>query len=140
MMRKDHFVLAAGLLLAAGAYATAGVAYAAHEEEHESSKAASHERESSDKPDGNALTPGATHAVTLSNQGSKPVGDIEIKFTGSNPGDFMQSNNCGETLKGQASCVISVMFAPRTSGAKSATMEIHTSGGSQYVYLTGTGG
>ncbi len=138
MMKPNHFVLTAGILLAASAYAV-GTAYAAEEEQHENAKAASHEQESKGKHDGEALVPGVARPVTLSNQGNKTVEGIEIRFSGNNPREFTQSNNCGEELKGKSSCVISVIFAPRTPGAKSATMEIHTTGGSKYVYLTGAG-
>lgn len=137
MMRSKHFVLAASLLFGAGTYAVAGVAYAGHDDEHESSKAASHEQESHDR-DHAELAPGVAHPVTLSNQGTASL-EVEIRFLGTDRSDFRQTNNCGERLKGNGSCVINVTFMPRAPGAKSATMEIHTSGGTKYVYLTGTG-
>ena len=37
------------------------------------------------------------------------------------------------------SCTISVTFQPRTRGEKSATMEVHTSGGDESVDLAGSG-
>lgn len=143
MKRYNHFALAAGLLLAAGSCAMASAAYARDDDAHESSRAASHEHESHDAAasrDGgsSAMAPGTSRPLTLSNRGTRAL-EIDIRFLGKNPGDFTQTNNCGETLKGQDSCVINVQFVPRAPGARSATMEIHTSGGTQYVYLTGVG-
>ena len=154
MIKRSHLILTAGMLVAATSYAASGAAYAAHEEEHEHARAHRHEHEAHDdakvrqhrerddrsdeKDDDTRLVPGVSHPVTLSNQGSFPL-DVEIKFRGANPRDFAQNNDCGEKLQGQSKCVINVTFAPRTRGAKSATMEIHTSGGTKYVYLTGTG-
>lgn len=149
MMNSNHFVLAAGLLLAASACAMASAAYAGDEDPHESSQAASHEHEadhrgaSGEQQASHAggstnMAPGAYRPLTLSNTGVRPM-EIDIRFLGKDPGDFTQTNNCGERLKGQDSCVINVQFVPRAPGAKSATMEIHTPGGTQYVYLTGVG-
>lgn len=137
MTRSRPFVLAASVVLAAGTCAMASMAYGAREEQHESSEAKSHEHESS-AHENTGLTPGVPHPVTLSNQGATAL-EVEIRFLGKDPRDFTQTNNCGERLKAQGSCVINVTFAPRAPGARSATMEIHTSGGTKYVYLTGTG-
>lgn len=148
MMKSNHFVLAAGLLLAASTCAMAGAAYAGDEDEHESSRAAHHEHEAQHRgashdqeashDGGGDMAPGASRPLTLSNTGTKPL-EIDIRFMGNDPRDFSQTSNCGERLAGQGSCVINVIFAPRTPGKKSATMEIHTSGGTKYVYLTGVG-
>lgn len=149
MMKSNHFVLAAGVLLATSTCVMASAAYAHDEDAHESSRAARHEHESANSEarhagqsshdgDNTDMAPGTSRPVTLSNRGTRPV-EIDIRFLGKNPGDFTQTNNCGERLKGQGSCVINVQFVPRAPGAKSATMEIRTSGGTQDVQLTGTG-
>lgn len=154
MMKFNYFSLAVSMTLAAGIYAMAGAAYAHRDDDHESSEAVTHEheharhqrgshdRDSHDRDsrhgDDTDLAPGDAHPVTLSNQGAAPL-EVDIRFRGKDPRDFTQTNNCGERLKGQDSCVIKVTFAPRAPGAKSAMMEIHTSGGTKYVYLTGTG-
>ncbi len=137
-MKPNKFALIASMIFAAGAYATGGVAYADREDQKENSKAASHERERSGK-DGGELLQGVPHPVTLSNLGNKPLKEIEIRFTGKDPTDFVQSNNCGEELKQSGSCVINVTFMPRSKGTKTATMVVRTSGGTKSVYLTGTG-
>lgn len=88
---------------------------------------------------GTAVKSGTSKAVTLSNLGNQPLRNINVKFGGNNPGDFSQTNNCGRILGNGKSCVINVTFMPKTTGSKSATLEVHTSGGAQVVYLTGTG-
>lgn len=82
---------------------------------------------------------GTLKTLTLTNQSSQPLGNITITFSGTDAGDFSQMNNCGGSLAAGGSCTISVIFLPKTSGPKSATMEITSSGGGQAVYLTGTG-
>lgn len=149
-MERNHLMLGiAGFLLASGAYVTANVAYAEgrdHREtrkteskKQESKKQDSREREEAGDRDRRELVAGVPHAVTLSNLSNLPLKKIEIEFRGQDRGDFRQTNNCGEELKQKASCTINVTFAPRSPGAKTATMEVHTSGGNQAVYLTGTG-
>ncbi len=81
---------------------------------------------------------GVSQALKLSNSGIKAE-ELEINFSGKDAGEFRQTNDCGEKLAGKASCTITVTFAPKTRGDKSATMEIHTSGGTQSVPLSGTG-
>lgn len=91
---------------------------------------------------GGPPAPGPTGAVqdlTLSNLGSVPLDHINIRFRGADSRDFSQNNNCGRSVGGGGSCVISVTFRPHTPGPKSATMEIFTSGGSKAVDLAGTG-
>lgn len=138
MMKFNRFVLAASILLAAGTCGMASTSAAARDDDHESARAGSHERERSSDGDHTGLVPGVSVPVTLSNQSNESL-EVDIRFQGNDPRDFTQTNNCGEKLMGQSSCVINVTFAPLASGARSATMEIHTSGGTKYVYLTGTG-
>lgn len=141
-MKRNGFLLGMlGISLGFAAYAAATAVYAEsneHEDRHEAKKADSKEHEDR-KAEGNQLLKGVPHAVRLSNLSNKPLEEIEIRFSGKNKGDFRQTNNCGEKLAGNASCVISVTFVPRTPGPKSAAMEVHTSGGNQVVYLSGTG-
>ncbi len=136
-MKRNGFLLGMVSISLGFAACAATAAYAGsneREDRHEARKAASKEHEGS-----NELKAGVLHAVRLSNLGNKPLEEIEIRFSGKDKGDFRQTNNCGEKLSGNASCVINVSFMPRTPGPKSATMEVHTSGGNQVVYLTGTG-
>jgi hypothetical protein len=85
--------------------------------------------------------------VTLSNNVNAALDNIAITFTGTNAGDFGQTNTCGETsttdgsLTAFQSCTISVTFTPTVSGAESATMNVADSatGSPQLVTLSGTG-
>jgi len=125
----------AGVVLAAGAYAAANAAYAEGKDAKENEKADVKEREADTKD----MPKGVPRTVTLTNASSMTIKELEVELSGKDRRDFSQSNNCGEELKGKASCTISVLFMPRTPGPKAATMEVHSSGGSTVVYLTGTG-
>jgi centrosomal CEP192-like protein len=80
--------------------------------------------------------------VTVKNTGYGPVTISSITISGSNAGDFAQSNNCGSSLAAGASCTISVTFTPTTLGNESATLNItdDATGSPQTVSLSGTGG
>lgn len=136
-MKRNKFLLSiVSTFLVFGAYATSNVAYG------ESGEHAAHRKEATkgtSKGESDELTRGVPHAITLSNLTNKPVREIEIGFSGKDSRDFHQQNNCGEKLAGEASCTINVTFDPKSPGAKSATMTVHTSAGDKDVYLTGTG-
>lgn len=77
------------------------------------------------------LTNSGTAALTLSG----------ISFSGPNPGDFAQTNNCiGSTLQPAATCAINVTFTPTAVGNRSAMMSIGSNapGSPQTYSLTGT--
>ena len=78
--------------------------------------------------------------VTLTNSGG-PLAMGGITFTGANPGDFSQTNNCGTSLPPNSSCTINVVFDPQGLGGRSATMQIADSDPTspQTVNLGGTG-
>src|ERR1019366_6703194 len=72
-------------------------------------------------------TPGSTsavQAVALSNGTSSSVSISSIAVTGTNNGDFAQTNNCGTTLAAGASCSIDLTFTPTAAGARSATLTV----------------
>ena len=77
--------------------------------------------------------------LTLSNSGSTAVTGISVAVTGVNAGDFGQTNNCGTTLAGSSSCTINVTFTPTGYGARTATVTVTDSAGTQSSSLTGTG-
>jgi hypothetical protein len=56
-------------------------------------------------------------------------------------GPFSQTNNCGTTLAAAASCTVSVVYAPTTSGVQTGTITVTETGSStpQVAALTGTG-
>ena len=85
---------------------------------------------------GNSSSP---QPFTLTNGNSTALTSIAISFTGTNTGDFSQSNNCGTSLAANSSCTINVKFTPAGYGARSATMKVTGSAGTQTSSLTGTG-
>ena len=87
------------------------------------------------------LSASATQAVTVSNTGGAPLGILGVTFTGLNPGDFVQTNNC-TTVAANSTCTINVSFKPVAIGARSATLTISTNDPSHQtlgVTVTGTG-
>jgi len=80
--------------------------------------------------------------VTLTNYASKAVTISGGDITGSNASSFrLQSTTCQHSLPAGASCTINIVFAPKSAGAKSATLEVNDNGGAspQTVSLSGTG-
>lgn len=89
---------------------------------------------------------GSSQPVTLSSTGGEDLSfTSEPTFSGTNAGDFSQTNTCGTTLPATISpddtCTISVSLTPSVYGPESATMNItdNATGGSQKVTLTGSG-
>jgi ASPM-SPD-2-Hydin domain-containing protein len=68
-----------------------------------------------------------------------PIGSVT--FTGANPGDFGQTNNCGGSVAAKSSCTISVTFTPSAAGTRTATLNVNDSANNspQTATLTGTG-
>src|SRR2546423_10934727 len=67
----------------------------------------------------------AAQAVTLSNPSGTALAITSIGFTGTNPGDFGQTNNCPlspSTLAANGTCTINVTFTPTATGSRSATL------------------
>ncbi len=79
--------------------------------------------------------------ITMTNVGTSPVSITQVAITGTNPGDFAQTNNCGSTVPSHGSCTISVTFKPTATGARSASVSVTDNGGGspQSVPLAGTG-
>jgi FG-GAP-like repeat/Abnormal spindle-like microcephaly-assoc'd, ASPM-SPD-2-Hydin len=79
--------------------------------------------------------------VTLINHASVALNIFGVHLTGSEPGAFAQTNTCGTSVPAQGRCTISVTFAPKKSGQKTATLNVSDDGGSspQTVTLSGTG-
>jgi hypothetical protein len=92
--------------------------------------------------------PALTFAAMLVNQTTTPQ-TITVANTGGTTatlqtpvisGDFAISNNtCGSTLAANTACSISVTFTPTASGARSGTLSLTDSAGTQTAQLTGTG-
>jgi hypothetical protein len=79
--------------------------------------------------------------ATLTNYGKAAVSIQHVHFTGTNPGAFAQSNNCGASVPVGGSCSINVTFTPKSKGPKSAILDVNDNGGGspQKVTLSGTG-
>ena len=75
--------------------------------------------------------------VTLSNTGTGPLANVSIAAP---TGDFAQTNNCGSQVNAGASCTITATFTPTVTGARSGSININDSLGTQTVQLSGTGG
>jgi len=86
--------------------------------------------------------PGATASVKLTNIGNASLTSLSVAVTGANASDFaITSNNCRATLKESASCVVSVVFTPGATGARTASLAFTDSafGSPQTVALSGAG-
>ncbi|HEV2177808.1 MAG TPA: choice-of-anchor D domain-containing protein [Terriglobia bacterium] len=79
--------------------------------------------------------------ITLTNKGSVAVSISKISITGTNSGDFAETNTCGGSVAGGASCFITVTFTPAAKGKRTADVSISDNGGGspQTVALSGTG-
>ena len=84
------------------------------------------------------VTSGASAAkiVTVSNDGAAPL-SVSGASTGSS--QFQPTNGCSTAVAPGASCDISVVFDPSSTGAKTGTLSITTDGGNRTVSLTGSG-
>ena len=87
-------------------------------------------------------TPSATRAVALTNTGNAPLNLTALNVTGTNAGEFSQTNNCpvGGALAAGANCTISTRFAPAAAGPRAAKLSLTSNAaGSPAVDLKGTG-
>jgi FG-GAP-like repeat/Cep192 domain 4/FG-GAP repeat len=84
-------------------------------------------------------TASAGRLVTLTNGSPNSLSISSISFTGANPGDFSQTNNCGSSLSAKASCNISVKFTPTNINTRTASLTISDNAGTQTVAIKGVG-
>jgi hypothetical protein len=79
--------------------------------------------------------------VQLTNLGTTTLKIQQIAIKGTNPADFSQTNNCGNSVPPGGSCTIQVTFTPKAKGKRSASLQVSDNGGGspQRVRLTGTG-
>jgi photosystem II stability/assembly factor-like uncharacterized protein len=80
----------------------------------------------------------AAQAVVLANNSSTALAISSIAASG----DYAETDDCGSSLAGGASCTISVTFTPTASGSRTGLVTISdnaASGSSQTVQLTGFG-
>jgi phospholipase C len=81
-------------------------------------------------------------SITLTNVAA--TGNLKItniSVTGTNSGDFAQTNNCPASLAPAQSCTITVTFTPSAIGSRSANVSVTDNGGGspQAVPLSGNG-
>ncbi len=79
--------------------------------------------------------------VTLMNTGNVALTITSISITGTNKGDFAQTNNCGTSVSAGGSCVITVTFTPVAVGTRNAAVSItdNAPGSPQTASVTGVG-
>jgi hypothetical protein len=83
-------------------------------------------------------TKSAVQTVTVTNTGASTM-SISIVEGGFNPTSFPETTTCGASLAAAANCTVSVQFSPGGSGARSATITLTDSYGTQSITLSGTG-
>ena len=79
-------------------------------------------------------SPSASKTFTLRNTSRSAV-SVDI----STDGDFSQTNTCGGSVPGRGNCVITVTFMPSATGARSGTLSVVDTAGTQTGSLQGTG-
>jgi hypothetical protein len=86
-------------------------------------------------------TTSQAQAVTVTNSGTATLNFTSITITGSNPGDFAQTNNCGTSLGVGLVCSINVTFTPTNIGSRTASVSLsdNAPNSPQTVALNGTG-
>ncbi len=86
-------------------------------------------------------TTSAPHNATLTNNLTTALTINTITFTGTNPGDYGQTNTCGGSVPAHGHCTISVTFTPTATGSRTATLNVNDSANNspQTVSLAGTG-
>jgi Big-like domain-containing protein/VCBS repeat protein/centrosomal CEP192-like protein len=79
-------------------------------------------------------------AVTLSVTNAVTLNIATIAVSGTNSGDFSESDNCGTSVLGDASCTINVKFQPTTAGTRSASLTVtdNAADSPESITLTGT--
>ena len=89
----------------------------------------------------NVGTTSATQLVTLNNTGSAALSITSIAVTGTNAGDFAQTNTCGASVAAGGNCSISVTFTPTAAGSRGASVTItdNAAGSPHTVALSGAG-
>ena len=92
-------------------------------------------------PGANVGGTAAPQVVTVTNTGDGALTIRSIGISGAAAGDYTQTNNCLRAIAPGASCAITVGFAPRGYGVRSAALTLHDDGpgGAQTVSLRGTG-
>jgi hypothetical protein len=84
-------------------------------------------------------TTSSAQTLTLSNIGTGTLNISSIAMSGTNPGDFAQSNTCGSYLAAGASCTITATFTPAATGMRSASVLLTANINNSPLAITLTG-
>jgi hypothetical protein len=88
-------------------------------------------------------TAAAAQTISLSNPGSAALSISGITITGTNAGDFAETNTCGTTLAAGDNCSISIVFTPAAVGNFTASLSVADNAtdtpDTATLQLTGTG-
>jgi hypothetical protein len=79
--------------------------------------------------------------ITLTNTGNQALVNVQASLTGTDPGDFLLTNNCSTNVAVGANCSLVVTFFPTATGTRTANVSIvsNASSSPDTVPLTGTG-
>jgi len=93
-----------------------------------------------DEPTG-GTTPAQPFTLTNNSTSALALSTTDVTFTGTNPNDFTQTNNCVPQVIAGGSCQINVTFAPQGKGARQAVLQVADADPSspQTAQLSGTG-
>ncbi len=80
----------------------------------------------------------AAKTTTLTNNTGVAVTGVAVSLTGATS-SFTETNNCGTTLANGASCTFTVTFDPNGAEAKTLTISVKDSAGTQTLVASGTG-
>ena len=82
-------------------------------------------------------TAAATKTITVTNTGTF-AGTPGVQVTGASAAQFPVSNGCTSSVNPNGTCILTVGFAPTSSGTKTASMAVAGISSSQTVALSGT--
>jgi hypothetical protein len=83
----------------------------------------------------------SSQAFTVTNYTAASVTISGISFTGTNAGDFSETDTCSSPVASGGTCTVNVTFTPGATGSRTATLSIadNAPGSPQTASLTGTG-
>jgi hypothetical protein len=88
----------------------------------------------------NIGTSSAAQTVTMTNTGNVSFPLSSVAISGTNAGDFTETNNCPNSLAVSATCQIAATFTPVSAGTRTASLVVSATGGGTYtVALSGAG-
>ncbi len=89
-------------------------------------------------PDQRVGTTSEPQTITLTNNGVAAMTINSVALSGTNPGSYIMTNDCGASVAAGASCTITVSFHPMGLGVRNATVYVNRNQALSTT-LTGTG-